>query len=677
MLRVLLVLLGFIAESLGANYVYSGGCPQDSIVMDILGDCSYENLLPAALEHGCTEEELFRFLGGVNDATEARVEVSKLCPTVPKADTSSFITFGEIFNSGYQFDRELMNGGTDLINEFNPDMSRISWVEDNILHKRGIAFPTNMYHFRDCYHQTAMCCWVADSSSAGNGTCSESAGCQDGEPENNSDICLVDVEKSRSSSHTASGFAIFPDDAEGNTNCMGYTWTKSSEDYNNIYKGNLLFEVAMRYGLKDNGYTRSVPHAPMCACVEQMPIVSNADCRDISKISHSFFLSSHKESGFRSITYDGTRIIFGDCDGKDLVTHYESVHSKSSSNPVKDGCADAESRFILGKGYVKQQDVKWVQVAGKGAHSDSTFSLQVHDGQTSHSSMTREEFEALWATSTKVLLRRCDTCDPLHRQIYYKRHDKDELPSNVDILHDLKENWTTYENNVWKQDFDLYSSYSNVIQDKNAWKAVDMSDSNSPTGCCANSGPISTTENQWNVWDTPRSEGGNKYGQRNIGLYVAISTGLDSFSPPTSSPTTSLSPSILPNVALLGTAEQSCTAFGGVASIVIDGDTVTNSISHTCYADKPWWKVVLDKEYSIHKIAVWNRIDCCKERLNEANLEIWRGDNIVKTKNLGDMSQKTFISFDYSDIIGDVVRVQLTDTDYLSLIEVEVFGVPV
>jgi hypothetical protein len=243
--------------------------------------------------------------------------------------------------------------------------------------------------------------------------------------------------------------------------------------------------------------------------------------------------------------YDGTRIQFGDCDGKDLVTHYESVHSKTSSNPVKGGCAEAEGTFLLEKGYVKQQDVKWIQVAGKGAHSDPTFSLQVHDGQTSHSSMTHEEFEELWEKSTKVLLRRCDTCDPLHRQIYYKRHDEGVLPSNVDILHDFKEHWITYENNVWKEDFDLYSSYSNAIKDKNAWKVVDMN-STEPIGCCANSGPISASENQWNVWDTPRNEGGNKYGQRNIGLYVAISTGLSSFSSPTTVPTSSMSPSSYP-----------------------------------------------------------------------------------------------------------------------------------
>merc|ERR1712176_384822 len=139
--------------------------------------------------------------------------------------------------------------------------------------------------------------------------------------------------------------------------------------------------------------------------------------------------------------------------------------------------------------------------AGKGAHSNPSFQLQVHDGQTSHSSMTREEFGELWEKSNKVLLRRCDTCNPLHRQIYYKRHGNTTLPSNVDIIHDFKEHWVTYDNNPWK--------------------VVDM-DSSEPMGCCAGSGPIVASENQWNIWETPRSEGGNKYGQRNIGLYVAM-----------------------------------------------------------------------------------------------------------------------------------------------------------
>merc|ERR1711933_329011 len=520
------------------------GC-LSGVVAEFTGECTYDNVIQATGEKGCSEENMFPYLEAGN-LTEAKKAIEFLCDSAFSTHVDSFYDFNDISKGGYQFDREFMNGGSEWNNAFNPDMSRIQWMEDNIVTKGGIRFPEYLHNFdtdNSCESKAVMCCWIADSTEAGEGSCTDSGGCQDEEPVDNTDVCYVNIENSPLASHTASGIALLPGESEGPANCMGFTWEENT--ISGLYKGNLLFEVAMRYGLKDNGYTRSVPHAPMCACVEQMPVVSNADCRDISKISHSFFLTSVEESGSRSIVYNGPRIQFGDCDGKDLATHYESVHSKISTNPVKDGCAEVEGMFLLGKGYAKQQDVKWIQVAGKGAHSDPTFSLQVHDGQISHSSMTREEFKELWEKSTKVLLRRCDTCDMLHRQIYYKRHDEGELPSNVDILHDFKEHWTAYENNVWQEDFDLYSSYSNAIKDKHAWKAVDMN-STAGIGCCGNSGPVSASENQWNVWDTPLSEGGNKYGQRNIGLYVAMSTGLRSFSSPTTVPTSSMIPSSHP-----------------------------------------------------------------------------------------------------------------------------------
>merc|ERR1719394_247967 len=133
-----------------------------------------------------------------------------------------------------------------------------------------------------------MCCWNSDSSNVGDG--------KDGQPVINTDICYVDIENSPLASHTASGYAIFPDNAEGAANCMGFTWKNDEAHHSNLYKGNLLFEVAMRYGLKDNGYTRSIPHAPMCACVEQMPVVSRADCVGI-EADHIWSFAPDKETG--------------------------------------------------------------------------------------------------------------------------------------------------------------------------------------------------------------------------------------------------------------------------------------------------------------------------------------------------------------------------------------------
>jgi len=527
-LQVTALLLGSIPLSLA-------GCTENVTVIDFYGDiCSYENLLQAAEGYGCSQGQLFEFLG-VSDLAEAITVVNGLCPGENSVQN---FKWRDIDNRGSQFRLEFLNGGSEWNNAFNPDMSRIQWVEDNVLHKRAISFPRglgeNIYF---CREQTVMCCWTADSSNSGEGTCSDIAGCQDGEPKDNTDICYVDIKNNPFASHTPSGFVVYPDNKEGSANCMGFTWTNGEDDLSNLYKGNLLFEVAMKYGLKENGYTRSVPHAPMCACVEQMPVVSNADCRDVDSSTKAWYFTSHLHSDFSTIMFDGFRLNFNDCDGKDLATHYETIHSKTLSNPIQGGCSSAENKFIKEKGYSRQSiPVEWVQVAGKGAYGNQTLSEQIFDGDTRHSSMIREEFEELWARSERILLRRCRDCSPFHKEIYYKRLNETSLPSNVDILYDVKEHWQEYENNKWGENFDLYSSYPDAINENNPWKFTKL-DMAIPMGLGFDSGPYSAKDDQWNVWDTPyyNSANGNTYfGQRSVGFYVAINP---YYGQPTKSPT--------------------------------------------------------------------------------------------------------------------------------------------
>merc|ERR1719445_354208 len=86
--------------------------------------------------------------------------------------------------------------------------------------------------------------------------------------------------------------------------------------------------------------------------------------------------------------------------------------------------------------------------------------------------MTRNEFEELWANSQKILLRRCKYCTQTHQYVYYKRYDENGLPDNVDILYDVKEHWYQYENNTAYEDFDLFSTYDDAVQNKYAWESV-------------------------------------------------------------------------------------------------------------------------------------------------------------------------------------------------------------
>lgn len=135
------------------------------------------------------------------------------------------------------------------------------------------------------------------------------------------------------------------------------------------------------------------------------------------------------------------------------------------------------------------------------------------------------------------------------------------------------------------------------------------------------------------------------------------------------------------NYALFGTASQSSTAYGGKASRAIDGKTSGywhhSSVTHTNRNNKAWWKVQLQNDVIINKINVWNRYDCCWNRLSNANVDILdENGTVIETKNIGAQNnrEQMVTELEFDNVRGSAVRVQLTDTDYLSLAEVQVFG---
>jgi Protein of unknown function (DUF1553)/Protein of unknown function (DUF1549)/Planctomycete cytochrome C len=103
------------------------------------------------------------------------------------------------------------------------------------------------------------------------------------------------------------------------------------------------------------------------------------------------------------------------------------------------------------------------------------------------------------------------------------------------------------------------------------------------------------------------------------------------------------------NVARQGTAAQSSTAYDGVATRAIDGNTDgqyfgSNSVTHsqTDTAD-PWWEVELKEQFAIERIAVWNRTDggaAIMDRLKGAVVKILNSDRkTVWEGKLDDTSQ--------------------------------------
>ncbi|MCB2185313.1 MAG: discoidin domain-containing protein [Deltaproteobacteria bacterium] len=146
----------------------------------------------------------------------------------------------------------------------------------------------------------------------------------------------------------------------------------------------------------------------------------------------------------------------------------------------------------------------------------------------------------------------------------------------------------------------------------------------------------------------------------------------------------------LSNLALNKTATQIST-FGSVpkiAGLAVDGDTngifSTGTSSCTGGDPQPWWQVDLGSSAAISHIDLWNRTDAVPERLS--NYYVMVSDtpfgNATLTQalaipgvwskfNAATAGSPTAVAVNRS---GRYVRVQLTQTTYLTLAEVQVWG---
>uniref|UniRef100_F6YUZ9 X-epilectin n=1 Tax=Xenopus tropicalis TaxID=8364 RepID=F6YUZ9_XENTR len=136
------------------------------------------------------------------------------------------------------------------------------------------------------------------------------------------------------------------------------------------------------------------------------------------------------------------------------------------------------------------------------------------------------------------------------------------------------------------------------------------------------------------------------------------------------------------NVALLGVATQSSnyrSEYG--ASNANDGNKNANMMKGSCSltgSDNPaWWQLDLKKPYSVEKVVIVNRGDCCWERLQGAEVRVGSSTN---NKNpvcgtVTDTSQGT-ITLSCNGMEGRYVSVVIPRrAETLQLCEVEVYGV--
>uniref|UniRef100_A0A669C7N1 Fucolectin tachylectin-4 pentraxin-1 domain-containing protein n=1 Tax=Oreochromis niloticus TaxID=8128 RepID=A0A669C7N1_ORENI len=145
----------------------------------------------------------------------------------------------------------------------------------------------------------------------------------------------------------------------------------------------------------------------------------------------------------------------------------------------------------------------------------------------------------------------------------------------------------------------------------------------------------------------------------------------------------------LPNVALKGEATQSSTLSVATASKAIDGRRISfysnGFCSHTAEDETdPWWRVDLQRSFTITAVKVTNRGDCCAERLDGAEIRIGNslennGNNNPRCASISHIKAGKTYTFqcDGGSMEGRFVNVFLPgQKKTLTLCEVEVYAAP-
>lgn len=164
----------------------------------------------------------------------------------------------------------------------------------------------------------------------------------------NTDMCALDMTGAAKSNHIKAMSMTYYD-TTGSTNqayCSSFAYEKDS--FGDAVKYNSLFHMAMKTNLYDNGLVKNIPGAPLCGCLEQMPIVTNSRC---VKAVEGYKIDN---SGKISVS-----ISWQNCG--DMATYYDTLDNRTDTEKffVKEKivgtgqCDAAADSFMNDRMYIK------------------------------------------------------------------------------------------------------------------------------------------------------------------------------------------------------------------------------------------------------------------------------------------------------------------------------------
>merc|ERR1711871_1488457 len=116
---------------------------------------------------------------------------------------------------------------------------------------------------------------------------------------------------------------------------------------------------------------------------------------------------------------------------------------------------------------------------------------------------------------------------------------------------------------------------------------------------------------------------------------------------------------------------QSSQGWGGKSSRAIDGSVNGKYPSGTCthtQKQKGWWKVDLGTKKHVTKVVIWNRTDCCQNRL--LNTRVFAGSKMCGAIHSG----KRRHSINCGGKAASYIAVRRASVGYLTLCEVQVYA---
>jgi hypothetical protein len=269
-----------------------------------------------------------------------------------------------------------------------------------------------------------MCCFVEDR--------------MDGVLAENRVACHHDIADSRQSSNLNKGWGMY--DSSTTAYCTAIAWGAEGST-SEQYKGNALFDIPFGTLLRE-GYVKNIGGAPMCGCVENMPVVSKTDCRELT-VSNEEFTITITSAGALDIIQLEVVVAYKPCVESTFIDHYANLASqpeidKMKTRVVGEDCKPSNDALLNGRFLVTSSkasnhfaypsEALWQQVAGAG--------LSYYDPVTNLDLTVRDaEFRALFAASpNKILYRYCEMCNEQHQHIFYRRQTAVPGPETLNFL---------------------------------------------------------------------------------------------------------------------------------------------------------------------------------------------------------------------------------------------------